>query len=473
MNNEDKKDQKPAKILQIKEKGQEVWNDLFDMRGNIDRAGTIISIKKNMRMYGANAYMLIFSILLASLGLNLDSPAVIIGAMLISPLMSPILGVGLAVGINDRDTLMVSLKHFAISILIALTVSTLYFALTPLSVVTSEITARTKPTLLDGLVAIAGGFAGIISTVQKDKSNAIPGVAIATALMPPLCVAGFGIASFDWDYFINSFYLFFLNSFFIAISTFVVVRFLKFPHKSFQTEKERKRTSQLITLFSVLIIIPSTYIFWGILDDVKEEQSIKNFIENTVNSSKHNVVNYVFDSENDSVNILVLSIIGDPYEQSEIDNLQDQLNDISTFSKPVKLKTIQADVGLEDFKEVQDKLSLVEGDLKEKLNQSLVEKIEKEQTIRELSEKVDSLKSYSSLSLPDLSNGIQIAFEDVEEIAFGTAKFPQDSFQTEMPVAIIGWKKNIPRSRKKKTSERLNSFLKLNLAKDSIIVVSK
>jgi len=191
--------------------------NLIDLRAGLDREGTIVNIKNNKKMAGANAWLLMCSIMIASLGLDLNSPAVIIGAMLISPLMSPILGIGLAVGINDNDALLLALKHFGIAIVIALVTSTLYFWLTPFGMETSEIRARTAPTLLDVLVAFFGGVAGIISGSRKDKSNAIPGVAIATALMPPLCVTGYGLATGNWTFMLNSFYLFFLNATFVAL----------------------------------------------------------------------------------------------------------------------------------------------------------------------------------------------------------------------------------------------------------------
>ncbi|MBK7871513.1 MAG: DUF389 domain-containing protein [Saprospiraceae bacterium] len=189
------------------------FKDLINLEEGLDREGTVVSIKSGKVMRGANAWLLMCSIMVASLGLDLNSAAVIIGAMLISPLMSPILGIGLAVGINDRDALFLAIRQFSIAIAIALFTSTLYFLITPLGELTKEIEARTAPTFLDGLVAVFGGLAGIISTSRKEKGSAIPGVAIATALMPPLCVTGFGIATGNWQIMLNSFYLFFLNSF--------------------------------------------------------------------------------------------------------------------------------------------------------------------------------------------------------------------------------------------------------------------
>ena len=221
---------------------QKWFVEFIDLKEGMDREGTVITIKSGRMMRGANAWMLICSILIASLGLDLNSEAVIIGAMLISPLMSPILGIGLGVGINDRETLLDSLRYFVISIVIALFSSVVYFRFTPLGTFTDMIEARTAPTLLDGMVAIFGGLAGIISITRKDKSNAIPGVAIATALMPPLCVAGYGIAKGEMDIALNAFYLFFLNSFFIALTSYLIIRFLRFPYKVHLDKKEGQRS---------------------------------------------------------------------------------------------------------------------------------------------------------------------------------------------------------------------------------------
>ena len=289
----EKPTEKVATGLQTLGEGfSEFFHDLIDIRQGQDREGTIIDIKKNMRMRGANAWLLMCSIMIASLGLDLNSPAVIIGAMLISPLMSPILGIGLAVGINDRNTLNISLQHFGVAIAIALFTSTLYFFLTPIGETTEEISKRTAPTLLDAFVAFFGGIAGIISGTRKDKSNAIPGVAIATALMPPLCVTGFGFANLlkhgsvrasfqsvtnlnNWEIVLNSFYLFFLNAVLVALATYLIVRLLRFPEKAFQDTGEKRRTQQFIFVFSMILLIPSITILRNVLRDIRSDYQIK------------------------------------------------------------------------------------------------------------------------------------------------------------------------------------------------------
>jgi uncharacterized hydrophobic protein (TIGR00271 family) len=258
---------------------QEFLKDLFDLQEGLDKKGTIDSIRNNKRMKGANAWLLMCSIMVASLGLDLNSPAVIIGAMLISPLMSPILGIGLSVGINDRQGLFTALNHFGISIAIALVTSVLYFYFTPFGDPTTEILNRTEPTLLDVMIAFFGGVAGIVSGSRMDKSNAIPGVAIATALMPPLCVTGFGLANGEWDIMLKSFYLFFLNAAFVALATYIIVRFLRFPMKEHLNAKENQKARAYIWIFSLIILIPSLFILSGVLSEVQQKRAIDSFVE--------------------------------------------------------------------------------------------------------------------------------------------------------------------------------------------------
>jgi len=295
----------------------EAWNNLWigikawfialvDLKEGMDREGTIISIKSGKMMSGANAWMLICSIMIASLGLDLNSSAVIIGAMLISPLMSPILGIGLGIGTNDRETLFTAIKQFAISILIALITSTIYFKLTPLGSFTDMIAARTAPTLLDGFVAIFGGLAGIISITRKDKSNAIPGVAIATALMPPLCVTGYGIATNDTQIALNSFYLFFLNSFFIALTSYFIIRLLKFPFKEHPDAREGQRARIMVVIFSLILIIPAINIFRDVIKDLRYKQAVKNFVDTNFGTD---CINHRTFNINPDSNLLVVQLI--------------------------------------------------------------------------------------------------------------------------------------------------------------------
>ena len=196
-----------------------------------DLQTVVTNIDNGVVFKGTNLWVLIFAIFVASLGLNVNSTAVIIGAMLISPLMGPIMGIGLAVGISDISLLRKSILNFAIATLVALTTSTIFFLLSPISDAHSELLARTTPTIYDVLIALFGGLAGIVATASKQKGNVIPGVAIATALMPPLCTAGYGLATLQFQFFYGAFYLFIINTVFIALATFIIVRLLHFPNK--------------------------------------------------------------------------------------------------------------------------------------------------------------------------------------------------------------------------------------------------
>ena len=259
------------------------FQDFLDLREGSDRAGATATIVGGKLMRGSNAWMLVCSIMIASLGLNLNSGAVIIGAMLISPLMNPILGVGLGIGTNDKELLYQALKNFGISMAIALVTSVVYFALTPIDVFTEEMRARTEPTILDALVAVFGGLAGIISVTRLDKTNAIPGVAIATALMPPLCVAGYGLvlAFTDLDQGLSVFwragYLFFLNSFFIAVMAYLIIRLLRFPYRKYVNDADKRRSQIIIGVISVLMILPGAYVLKGVLTDLRMERAAKEF----------------------------------------------------------------------------------------------------------------------------------------------------------------------------------------------------
>ena len=313
-------------------------DDFVDLRDGMDQKGTIKNILNNKRMRGANAWLLMCSIMVASLGLNLNSPAVIIGAMLISPLMSPILGIGLGFGINDRETLFISLQHFFIAIIIALVTSYLFFTITPTDL-TDEIRSRTAPNLLDGLVAIFGGTAGVISTTRKDKSNAIPGVAIATALMPPLCVAGYGLADGNPSLFLNSFYLFFLNSFFIALSTYLVIRLLRFRYKEFLNPKERKRNAIIMTIFSVLILMPAILLLTTALKENREKRVIESFIETHFEDEDTAIADHDI-KITDSITYVDIQLIGVPVNVNKTDSCDSALDDI--LGKEVKISTYQS-----------------------------------------------------------------------------------------------------------------------------------
>ena len=285
---------------------------------------TIADISRGVEFKGTNLWILIFAIFIASIGLNVNSTAVIIGAMLISPLMGPIMGIGLGAAIIDLDLIKRAFYNLLVAIIISVATSTLYFLITPLREAKSELLARTTPTIWDVLIALFGGLTGIIVGSRKEKSNAIPGVAIATALMPPLCTAGYGIANGQWTYFAGAFYLFFINSVFISLSTFLIVRFLKYPMKKFIDKSMERRVKQWIAGFVIITIIPSVFLAYRIVQEAIFERKGKEFLSKEFHFPQTQIIDKSFDSspEDQMINI---TLIGEPLDSIQIKLLRSKL----------------------------------------------------------------------------------------------------------------------------------------------------
>ena len=270
---------------------------------------------------------MIFATFVASLGLNVNSTAVIIGAMLISPLMGPIMGMGLSVGINDFELLKRSLRNFGFMVLASIFTSTLYFFISPLSGAQSELLARTTPTTYDVLIAFFGGLAGIVAQSRKDRtSTVIPGVAIATALMPPLCTAGFGLATLQFKYFIGAFYLFFINTVFIAIATFIVVRFLHYSKKEFVDKNREMRVRRSILLIVLVTIIPSVVIGYRIVKRSLFENDVKRYVNTVFQFPKTKVIEHtgIYRPDNGE-SYVEIYLIGEPISDEMIENARLQM----------------------------------------------------------------------------------------------------------------------------------------------------
>ena len=241
---------------------QDVFNLAHD-QAHPDKIDAVI--RANTRVTGTNMWVLIFAIAVASIGLNVNSTAVVIGAMLISPLMGPIVGIGYGLAVGDTALIRQAVRNIIIFVVISLITATLYFLLTPLKEAQSELLARTQPTLWDVLIAFFGGSAGIVALTRKEGGNVIPGVAIATALMPPLCTAGYGLAHVNWQYFFGAFYLFAINCVFIAFSTLLFSKLLKLPRRGLVTESKRRLQSIIITAVVLAVMIPSGYMASGLV----------------------------------------------------------------------------------------------------------------------------------------------------------------------------------------------------------------
>lgn len=258
----------------------EYFNLLYDKE---EEHSVLEQVRGAIVFRGTNLWILMFAILIASLGLNVNSTAVIIGAMLISPLMGPIIGMGFSVGVSDMDMLKQALKNYGVATLISVVTATLYFWLSPISEARSELLARTSPTLYDVLIAFFGGAAGVLALATKSKGQVIPGVAIATALMPPLCTAGYGLATAQWNYFFGAFFLFFINTVFIATATFFGVRLLRF-HKVQLIDSETARRGRRVMMIVVLVtLVPAFVMTMHILREDMVKNNMNRFVKAELN----------------------------------------------------------------------------------------------------------------------------------------------------------------------------------------------
>ena len=236
-------------------------------------------IENGVVFKGTNLWILIFAIVVASIGLNMNSTAVIIGAMLISPLMGPINGMGYSLATHDFFLFRKAIKNFSFAVGASLLTSTLYFAVTPVSTAHSELLARTSPTIYDVLIALFGGLAGIIAMSTKRKGNVIPGVAIATALMPPICTAGYGLATLQFNFFFGALYLFTINTVFIAVASLFVCQFLRFPIRTDIGADRKKRINQYISLILTITIVPSVYFGYLLVQNERFSERTQRFVK--------------------------------------------------------------------------------------------------------------------------------------------------------------------------------------------------
>lgn len=254
-------------------------NSLFNLSiGEEKKEKVLANVRAGISFTGSNFWILACAIIVASIGLNVNSTAVVIGAMLISPLMGPIVGAGFALGTYDFVLLRKSLKNLLISTLVGLVVSFVYFLLTPYKEAQSEILARTAPNIYDVLIAFFGGLVGVIAVTRVEKGNPIPGVAIATALMPPLCTAGFGLATGKFSYFGGAMFLYAINCVFICIATFIIVKYLKYPAVGFTDPRKEKTVRNSIYIITALMIVPSLYFAYQFLERQRFYDKVSEFV---------------------------------------------------------------------------------------------------------------------------------------------------------------------------------------------------
>lgn len=349
----------------------------------------IEEIKRSVQFRGASLWILVCAVFIASLGLNMNSTAVIIGAMLISPLMGPIMGIGLGLAIHDTPLIQKSAKNLAVATVFALLTSCLYFWISPLNDARSELLARTQPTLYDVLIAFFGGFAGIIATGTKSKGNILPGVAIATALMPPLCTAGYGLATAQWQFLYGAFYLFLINAVYIGLATWLGCRLLHFPQ---QVETLGKSRIVMTTLVVIAVMLPSAFTTIGLIHDSVKEARVSAFVHDQFGLMENTkLVNYRC-IDNDSIQIIEVALLGEPLDEHTIELISAHMSGYS-LADNVRLKVVQGSVG-QDFEAEEFSGAIIQGMVH--TYQDLILKLQHEndslkQVIKELTARPDSL----------------------------------------------------------------------------------
>ncbi len=354
------------------------------------------NIHKGVVLKGTNLWILIFAIFIASLGLNVNSTAVIIGAMLVSPLMGPIMGLGYGMAINDLDLLKKAFFSYLLAGVVGLVTSTLYFLLSPINDAHSEILARTAPNIYDVLIALFGGFAGILATSSRLKGNVLPGVAIATALMPPLCTAGYGLATAQFQFFFGAFYLYLINSVFIALATLVTTRFLKFPFKHLPNKEDDIKAKRIVWIVVIITLLPSVYFGYDIVQQNKFLQKANLFIDNETSFPNDYLLKKTIDAKNQSI---ILIYGGQLIDESEIINLKSKLSKYKLPNTSLEIRQGFAYLKEEKPNQQTSQLSLT--------------LIEKENQLRLLKGKIDSISTQNSLGQQIFSE-IKTQYPDIQ-----------------------------------------------------------
>jgi uncharacterized hydrophobic protein (TIGR00271 family) len=388
--------------------------NLLDFRKDADQLNTTQAIKADVQFKGATAWILICSIFVASIGLNTNSIPVVIGAMLISPLMGPILGVGLSIAINDIDTLKSSLISLGTMVLLSVLTSFLYFYVFDINADTSELFVRTRPDIREILIAFFGGLALIIARTKKGTiATVIYGVAIATALIPPLCTAGYGIAVGSMDYFLGAMYLFIINTIFIALATFIVIKFLKFPMINYVDSMRRRRISRFVTLAAIIVMIPAVWTFVNVVNESNFKNDAFSFINSELEilpNSKFIKKNALIQYNKDESSVIELTTLGNDQISEEIEFVLNtkmknysSLNDTELIISQSLFREIN---NLEYMEELRSRDSL---DL---LSQT--------QKINFLEDKVQQLlvleKNY--IEFPNLLKEVNINYSEIDEFSY-------------------------------------------------------
>jgi uncharacterized hydrophobic protein (TIGR00271 family) len=428
------------------------------LRAGTDVPGTVRRLSDGASLSAENLWLLGCSAVLASIGLDVGSAAVVIGAMLISPLMGPILGIGLGMGITHRALLQRGLRELGFASLFVLGASAAYFLVSPLATPTTELVARTRPTLLDVGVAFFGGVAGIVAASRKLPSMAIPGVAIATALMPPLCTAGFGLATRNWSFFFGASYLYLLNAVFIALATFLVVRLLRFPHHVEVTDEARRRERRLVAAVAVVAILPSAWFLYDVAHRLREQRRITNFVQGEI-EARGRVVPQWDQRRDHQGDFLRIFVVGKPIDSAVAESLQAAFPRYGLAG--IRLQLIQSDLSSEDLERFQ---SQVQRDIL--------------RTVTTISASRDSATQararQDSLRVVTAVRDLAAAFPEIAELTYAPQLdlLAPDSAGSP-PAVLVRFAPRIRLAERQFILERSQALLRSRLGSDRLIVMAR
>lgn len=467
--------QNPSIEQEVKNRITSFLYQLFDFRDDTDHEETITDIKADIPFKGATAWILIFAVFVASIGLNADSTAVVIGAMLISPLMGPILGLGMSFALNDIETFKRSLINLGVMIGLSLFASFMFFYFFPLSEDTSELLGRIKPDIRDVLIAFFGGLALMVAKTKKRTiSSVIFGVAIATALMPPLCTAGYGLAKGNFQYFFGAMYLFTINTIFIALAGFVVLKMLRFPMYKYANSKTRKRYATIATVLGIAVMIPAIFTFIRVFEESQIERAFNAFVKNEVKTIEN--FQLIGDPELDIPNREIRMSFLNEVTEGESNILSNQLND----NEYNKIKDFQIKIKGSDTKSFE-LITTAYKEKREELQESknIIAGLQKqiaslEQTILGLNERIEKdaqSESAKVVAFSRVAKEAKIRYVDIEEIGFATILNSKDFIKIDtIPQAFVRWNSSVPDSIINSKEKAMQLWLQKELQLDTIFI---
>lgn len=448
--------------------------ELLDFRADTDRPSTVEAIKNDIPFKGATAWILICSIFVASVGLNANSTAVVIGAMLISPLMGPILGMGLSIAINDIDTLKKSLVNFGVMVVLSVLTAFLFFWLFPLREASSELLQRTQPDIRDVLIAFFGGLALIIARTKKGTiASVIFGVAIATALMPPLCTVGYGLAEVlvhntkGWGFALGAMYLFTINTIFIALATYIVLKVLRFPMIRYANSSRRRNIARIASFLAVLVMIPAGFTFYDVLKESRFRNAARQYIENELNELPNSayIKQYAtYEYETNEIPKIQLTTFGtDQIPESTVNVLKGRLQAYGPLnSTKLVINQSGTDTSFEDEVRYMEELR----------SRDSLDLLNKNQKILYLEEKVAQLSKLEKDQIPfkALCDEARINYENLERLSY--SKILVSNFSAIDTVTIFNakWVDTVDAATIQKDHARLYNWLKFKLNVDTLVV---